>query len=139
MSEEQAVSAATAYGYDDFLEEETEQEERTQQRIRELRKQFLDDPVLVLPLVKMKFSFNPNDVFTLGDDGSVYGTATINDEWGTLTVTRGVLVSWNTASYRISAPGSTDDRDGPGWTLKLNEDWKLLAGDRKGDFKLVQS
>ena len=138
VDEKTAVARAEKYGYDKVLKEEQEKEKKTQELIAKYHRQFFDGPVLVLPLAKMQYSFDPRDVFHI-DEGTVYGTATIIDEWGTLTVTGGALITPDFQSARVEAPKSAGDLSGTGWTLKLNDGWKVVAGKRKGDFTVVKT
>jgi hypothetical protein len=85
------------------------------------RARLVDGPVLRTPTGPLRFTFDPNAVFPLGDDGNVYPTGTFSGAWGSLVVRGGgALVSPDFQSVRV--PLGARDRD---WTLTLNEGWRV--------------
>ena len=110
------------------------------------RARFVAGPVLVLPCSSgVNISFNPSDITPLEPIGSVYGTVYLVDDWGVLDVSSGgALVERNPAgsmqAARVSAPKDAALRPlaGDGWSLTLNAGWKLVPGERTGDWKVVR-
>jgi hypothetical protein len=96
----------------------------------------VDGPRLTLAFRKMNISFNPSNMVALPGKGTVYPTLRVVDEWGVLEVTDGALIDPNWSGATVAAPASAEAREGPGWTLRLNEGWTLEAGERAGDFRL---
>ncbi|MBB4084196.1 hypothetical protein [Brevundimonas lenta] len=102
------------------------------------RSKLVDGPRLVLPLVSMQMAFNPGGVTPLPGAGTVYPTLRVVDAWGVLEVSDGALIDPNYGAVAVAAPSGAEARDGPGWTLTLNPGWRLEAGERAGDFRLVR-
>src|SRR5262249_9514089 len=69
------------------------------------RAQFVDGPILFLPLQKMQFSFDPNTTRQLDGHGTVYPTLQLSDVWGTLKASKGVLLTADFQKAIIKAPG----------------------------------
>lgn len=106
---------------------------------------FVDGPLLVLPFVKMGYTFDFNAITPLGDAGSVYRTVQVSDEWGILDVKDGALITRSAnggmVDVRVPAPKDAAARPiaGEGWTLALKEGWTLVPGARAGDWKVVRA
>jgi hypothetical protein len=117
---------------------ERAREDARQQRLAAFRARFVDRPVLVLPLEKMQFSFDPNETQPLENKGTVYPTMRLSDTWGTLAVSKGALISSDFKKAYVPAPDDAQKRPpkGDGWTLDLNEGWILKPGPRRGDYVL---
>jgi hypothetical protein len=100
----------------------------------------VDGPVLVLPLTKANFQFNPQTLVALDDTGTIYPTLRLTDDWGDLVVERnGALVQ--SGNQRATVPlrsGGDNALRGDGWTLTLKPGWKIAAGARAGDSTLVR-
>jgi hypothetical protein len=95
--------------------------------------------VLVLPLAHPGVSFDPRDVQSFEEHGSVYPHLTVSDDWGTLQVSQGALAGpdWHTVVVSAPAGSLTGHVAGAGWTLDLKPGWTLVAGARKGDFTVA--
>jgi hypothetical protein len=140
-------SAARASQYDgaEVIAFEATREATRQQQLAKYRALLLDGPVLALPVGgSFNYSFNPNNVVPLADDGAVYPTARITDDWGVLTVSDGVLMlraGGRVTKLHVTAPATSDARplQGDGWKLELKEGWALTPGPRSGDFALRKS
>lgn len=102
-------------------------EEEHQKMIGSYISQFTRQPALTIKLSKMSIGFNPNNLFDLGEYGTVYPTAEIKDSWGQLIVSEsGVLMKdWNvinlSADDGLSVKGQVIE--GKGWKIKLNSGW----------------
>jgi hypothetical protein len=99
-----------------------------------------------LPLSKdVQYSFNPNDVMAVDSLNTVYPTMRLVDTWGTLDVSGGAwLVRGSDGSLiraQVPAPQSASGSPitGEGWSLSLNEGWKIVAAERAGDFKVANA
>lgn len=90
---------------------------------------FTQKPVITIPLEKPNFSFNPSNLFLLGDLGTVYPTFTVIDVWGKLIVNSdGCLVkNWNKGIIPITDDIviETDKVETKNWTLMLNEGYTI--------------
>lgn len=122
--------AGQRYGEEAIRREETTIREAHDQQAAQWRAQLVDGPLLRLPLVHMSIEFDPRTVFPLPPQGTVYPHAIIRDDWGTLTVERGVLLAGDWKSATVAGPASAVDgrNQGPGWTLELAADWVLADG-----------
>jgi hypothetical protein len=63
----------------------------------------------------------------------------ITDDWGILEATRGALMKPDWSAVIVCAPSIAAGASlkGDGWTLELKPGWKLVPGNRTGDFILV--
>jgi hypothetical protein len=132
----EAKKRAKDYGGDRLVVEETRREERRQKRIAEYRRRLVDGPVLILPLQIKQISFDPRNLQPMGELGTVYPTLSVKDEWGSLSVTGGALLSDSWSTVQVPAPKDPNacPLKGDGWELDLAEGWVLRPGERKGDF-----
>ncbi len=137
--EDEATRRTKDYNGNALIEAETERENAHQKRIAEYKARLVDGPVLIIPLQNVNVQFNPNNLQSLGDLGTVYPTIRITDLWGILTVTNGALMNSSWTRIYVPAPKNPDVRllAGDGWTLELNAGWKLESAERKGDFILT--
>ena len=122
--------AATRYrGAEVFTAEKRRDDER-QSRLRTLRANLIDGPLLILPLQAFQMTMDPNGLTPLDDRGAVYRSITIRDQWGSIEAKDALLA----ADYKsLIVPANGD-----GWTLTLNEGWRKTAGKRAGDFTLTK-
>jgi hypothetical protein len=140
VSETEATARAGDYDGDEVIAAETKRERVRAESIAKYQMKLVDGPVLVLPVAgDFSYSFNPGNLVTLGDVGTVYPTMRVTDEWGILEVTDGCLLIRDGGSVKrlqVAAPASpqTGSLAGPGWTLQLNAGWSIAPGPRSGDF-----
>jgi hypothetical protein len=114
------------YGEGPLWSEEKARAAKKLELMTALRKKFVEDPVLTIPLQQMQFTFDPNRVQPFGELGTVYPSMEVRDAWGKIVVSGGGLIS---ADYsRLVVPAS-----GEGYELTLNEGWKIIPGAREGD------
>ena len=121
---------------------------REEKRLRDIasaRQRFVDGPVLVLPLTpNVSYSYDPNNVFAIDAANTVYPTLRLVDEWGILEVTDGAWLlrdaSGALTRAQVDAPSSVAVRPlrGKGWSLELNEGWRVIPGQRSGDFRVIK-
>ena len=136
-----ADERARAYGGDELARSEDERERTTRELMAAYRARLIDGAALALPLRQMQMQFNPTDLVALEPHGTVYPNIRIVDVWGILTVSSGgALMGPRFDRVTVSAP--TDPQgavvQGDGWKLELKSGWKIIAGERAGDFILVQ-
>lgn len=119
--------------------EEAEREERRLAREARFRDRFIDGPTLSLPPgSRFGYAFDPNAVVPYADVGTVYLTARVNDEWGSLEVEEGgvLLVRRDGRVVRVVVPAPRDPAARPlagdGWTLELADGWVLDRTDDGG-------
>lgn len=123
-------AAGKRYGYEEIAAEEHEAEHRRAEQARHWTDLLVRGPTLRLPLVKMQVRFDPNTVFPLPPQGTVYPTLEIIDDWGSFKATAGALIEkgWSAAVLPASAQSAVTVK--PGWS------WH--PGKRKGDLILAK-
>ena len=136
--EAKALERANAYHPADVFAGEDKRERERQEAIQKYRAVLLTGPVLELPLAQSSFSFDPNQVVTLGKEGNVYPTATISDAWGTVTAQKGARINTTFTAAYVSAPTSADSLSGDGWNLALKAGWQIVPGEKPGSFKITK-
>ena len=134
----EAATAEDRYGGADIRADEARRTEAARIVSAAWTAKLVEGPRLVLPFQSMQIAFDPNTVTALPPHGSVYPTLRVVDAWGVLEVTDGALIDPNWSGAVVAAPASIEGREGPGWTLQLNPEWRLEAGDQPGDFRLVK-
>jgi hypothetical protein len=69
----------------------------------------------------------------------VYPHLRVTDDWGILDVkSGGALISADWSSVTVPAPAN-GPLGGEGWTIQLNEGYKVVHGLRPGDFTVGKS
>ena len=135
-----AASSAARYGGAELLASEQLRQRQRQERVAELRKRFVDGPVLVIP-GKGGGSFDSRGAVPIPGVGTVYfGSFRFSGDSGTLGAQEGVLVTTDGDIRRVSAPVRRDDTSaaGDGWTFKAAPGWVIRDGPRQGDYEVVR-
>jgi hypothetical protein len=138
-SESEALMRAKRYDGEEVIAAEVRRETTRQMQLAKNRARFLDGPVLMLPLTsKVNYSYNPNNLVTLDDVGTVYPTIRVTDDWGIIEASDGALMigeGGRMKNMRVTAPGTASavPIQGKGWKLELNAGWALVPGEREGD------
>jgi hypothetical protein len=127
------------YGYPSVRAEEHEREARQQERLTEFRKSFVDGPALQFPrTAELYRTFNPSNLVSMGEEGTVYPTGTFQSVWGRLQVDDvGALLAPDNQSVRVVAPSNAESRTGPGWKLELAPGWTIRPA-KPGNFEVVR-
>ncbi|MHC4846798.1 MAG: hypothetical protein ACYTCU_11655 [Planctomycetota bacterium] len=140
----EAHQRASRYDGGTVIAEEDERAATRDAQHRRQRARFVDGPVLVIPLgPDLGYSFNPNAANAFGERGTVFWTARVTDAWGILEVDDGVLLQrdGDGRMARATVPAPSDPAgstiSGDGWTLTLNEGWRVTRGPREGDWVVV--
>ncbi len=133
--EELLVSRGKAYGAPELEQREAERERAAQARLVTLRQRFVEGPVLRLPFEKMRIQFKPGEIVPIDGVGTVYPSGRIVDAWGSLTVSKGVLVDekWKSATVPLPLEAQGNKLSGDGWELELAPGWEQAPGARTGD------
>ena len=85
--------------------DEISRAEQIAQRNAKFEQLFVAGPVLKAPVQAINFSFNPNHVYSFGEQKSVYKGAVITDLWGRFETETYVLVDWANATVIIPIEG----------------------------------
>jgi hypothetical protein len=133
-----AEGAARAYGSVALRAAEVKREAAQKSRIAELRLQFVEGPVLVLPRPKTA-SFLSTGITPIPGEGSVIPSYRTTAEWGTLEAGN-VLLSVDRGTLRVPAPANPDGRvlSGDGWKVELAPGWVVRRGARAGDWEVAR-
>ena len=95
-----------------------------EQDLAQYRELFFDSPHLEIRLEEMNMSFDPRNLIPLDEDeGVVYPTIEMSDNWGILTVVKGgALLRSDRRWVIVSEPLKISDElvTGEGWTIRLN-------------------
>lgn len=120
---EQALSArADRYGGQVVASEERHRSDSLTTRRQDYRARLVEGPVLRSPDGALRFTFDPNAVFPLGEHGNVYPSGTFSGAWGSLEVVRGgALVSADFRTVQVPLGG----RERGDWTLTLSDGWRV--------------
>ena len=137
-----AIESRTAR-YDDgtLRHSEERRDESRQARLAAFKARLVDGPVLLLPLDKSNYQFNPQTLVPLEGVGTVYPTMRLTDTWGSLEVDRdGALIRETGHLASVTAVGADPSgASGSGWRLALNPGWAVQPGERQGDLVVVKT
>jgi len=133
LSDKEVARRADQYNGKAIIGTEKRKEAEHQKLISGYVARFTKQPVLRIKLIKMNINFNPNNLFDLGEYGTVYPTAQIKDVWGQLTVSEnGVLMKdWREITLPVDEgiKNAGQTIEGKGWKLILNPGWKMIKTD----------
>jgi len=119
--------------------EEARDRER-QARVAELRRRFVDGPVLTMPAGGSSTSDTTGNVGIPGVGTVFFHNFTLSARWGRLEANNGVLRSadGSTLSVPVNAPLQGNTLKGDGWTATLNSGWVVRPAARSGSFTIVR-
>jgi hypothetical protein len=138
--EKDASSAAARYRGNELRAAETDRDRKLAARIAELRRRFVDGPVLILPGTGGG-TFDIRGAVAIPGSGTVYfSTYRVAGEWGRVDASNGVLWSLDRTTRTLSGPFRTQGSTliGDGWTVTLSPGWVIRSGPRPSDSKLVR-
>src|SRR5437773_3477233 len=134
-----AVAAARYDGA--TLRTAEEARDRAQQvRVAELRRRFVDGPVLTMPAVGRGTSDTHDSVGIPGAGTVYFHNFTQSGQWGRLEANGGVLRSADgaTLSVPVTVPLEGAALQGDGWRVTLNAGWVVQPAARPGSFTIVR-
>ena len=131
-------AAAVSYGGPEIREREIRRDVEHKARIAELRRRFVEGPILILPRGRGA-SFGSAGITTIPGEGTVYSSYRTKADWGTLEASA-VLVDMDGRKLTVPAPAVVEGKTlkGDGWTLAIADGWVIRSGPRAGDFQLVR-
>jgi len=115
--------------------------DRAQQvRVAELRRRFVDGPVLTMPAAGSGTSDTTGSVGIPGVGTVFFRNFTRSAQWGRLNANNGVLRSADgtTLSVPVTVPLEGTTLQGDGWTATLNSGWVVRPAVRPGSFTIVR-
>ena len=134
-----AVAAARYDGA--TLRTAEEARDRAQQvRVAELRRRFVDGPVLTMPGRGSGTSDTTGSVGIPGVGTVFFRNFTLSAQWGRLNANAGVLRAADgaTLSVPVSGPLEGTTLQGDGWRVTLNAGWVVQPAPQPGSFVIVR-
>ena len=134
-----AVAAARYDGA--TLRTAEEARDRAQQvRVAELRRRFVDGPVLTMPAGGSGTSDTTGSVGIPGVGTVLFRNFTLSAQWGRLNADGGVLRAADGATLSVPATGPLEGTTlrGDGWSATLNSGWVVRPAARPGSFVIVR-
>ena len=127
------------YDGEAIVTEETAREDARRQLLSRYTSEFVEKPHFILKFESMKISFDPRNLVPLGNNGTVYPTIRVTDNWGILNVANGALMSPKWDMITVSMPTKIDGGNisGDGWTLTLDGRYTLVH-DNMGNYRLAR-
>ena len=135
-----AAASASRYGGAEVRAGEEQRERGRQERLAELRRQFVDGPVLVIRGGGGGAS-NSMGAVVIPEVGTVFfGPYSHNSDSGMLRAEKGVLIESSGSVRRVPAPARRDDTTlaGDGWTFTVKPGFVIREGPRRGDYEVVR-
>ena len=133
--------AAAAARYDGAtLRTSEEARDRAQQvRVAELRRRYVDGPVLTMSALGSGTSDSTDSVGIPGV-GTFFRNLTVSAQWGRLVANGGALRSADgtTVSVPVTVPLEGTTLRGDGWSATLNSGWVVRPTARPGSFTIVR-
>jgi hypothetical protein len=130
---------AAAWKYDGpelrVAEERRDEERRV--RLAELRRRFVDGPVLIVPRGRGAV-LNTTGATPIPGQGTVFFEYRVTAEWGSLE-SNGILQAADGRTLRLPLPFVVDGStiQGEGWTVTLAPGWAVRPASRAGDFEVT--
>jgi hypothetical protein len=130
-------AAVQRYGGSELWSAEERRDAERRARVAELRRRFVDGPVLIVPRGRGAV-VNTTGATPIPGEGTVFFEYRVTAEWGTLKST-GILQSED-GTLRLPAPFQSDGAviKGEGWTITPAPGWLVRPGPRTGDFQIVR-
>jgi len=131
-------ATASLYGAAALRTAEVRRDEERKARVAELRRRFVEGPVVILPNGTQN-SFVTNGMTPIPDAGMVYPTFRTSGEWGSAEAEL-ILMSADRTRLILPGPAKIDGRTatGDGWTVRMAVGWSMRRGTRSGDTQLVK-
>jgi hypothetical protein len=134
-----AVAAARYDGA--TLRTAEEARDRAQQvRVAELRRRFVEGPVLTMPAGGRSTSDTTGSVGIPGSGTVLFRNFTLSAQWGRLDANGGVLRAADGTTLSVPVTGRLEGTtlQGEGWSATLNSGWVVRPAARPGSFVIVR-
>jgi hypothetical protein len=134
-----AAGAATRYDGASLRAAEEKRDREQQVIIAELRRRFVDGPVLIVPRAG-RGSINTMGATVIPGAGTVFRAMANKGAWGFFDATDGALVSADGETISLPAPVVVDATTlkGDGWTASVGPGWTVQPGPTTGSFRVVR-
>ena len=134
-----AVAAAARYDGAQLRAAEEQRDREQQVIIAELRRRYVDGPVLVVPRAGSG-SVNTMGATVIPGAGTVFRAMANKGAWGFFDAQGGALVSADGQTISLPAPIVVDATmlKGDGWTATVGPGWTVQPGPQPGSFRVVR-
>ena len=134
-----AVAAAARYDGAQVRAAEEQRDREQQAIIAELRRRYVDGPVLIVPRAGSG-SINNMGATVIPGAGTVFRAMANKGAWGSFDAQGGALVSADEETISLPAPVVVDATTlkGDGWTATVGPGWTVQPGPRAGSFRVVR-
>ncbi len=134
-----AAAAAARYEGASLRAAEEQRDRERQPIIAELRRRYVDGPVLIVPRAGSG-SINNMGATVIPGAGTVFRAMANKSAWGFFDAQGGALVSADGETISLPAPVVVDATTlkGDGWTATVGPGWTVQPGPRPGDYKVVR-
>jgi hypothetical protein len=134
-----AVAAAARYDGAQVRAAEEQRDREQQAIIAELRRRYVDGPVLIVPRAGSG-SVNNMGATVIPGAGTVFRAMANKGAWGFFDAQGGALVSADEETISLPAPVVVDATTlkGDGWTATVGPGWTVQPGPRPGSFRVVR-
>jgi hypothetical protein len=136
-----AATAAAARYEGSALRAKEEARDRAQQvRVTELRRRFVDGPVLTMPAGGSTTSDTTGSVGIPGIGTVLFRNFTLSAQWGRFNADGGVLRAADGTTLSVPVTGRLEGTalKGEGWSATLNPGWTVQPAARAGSFVIVR-
>ncbi|WP_312902686.1 hypothetical protein [Chryseobacterium taichungense] len=123
-----------------IIAQEKSRDEKIQAKIAEYKARFIEKPHFEIIFEKMNISFDPRNILSLEDKGTVYPNVRVTDNWGILEVNKAALISpdWGRISIDIPEKINGSTIEGDGWILKLKGNYKVGKDEKDRNYILIK-
>jgi len=134
-----ATAAAVRYDGASVRAAEERRDREQQAIIAELRRRYVDGPVLVVPRAGSG-SVNNMGATVIPGAGTVFREMANKGAWGFFDARDGALVAADGQTISLPAPVVVDATTlkGEGWTATVGPGWTVQPGPRQGSFRVVR-
>ena len=134
------ANAAARYAGAKLRTAEEARDRAQQVRIAEVRRRFVDGPVLTMPAPGRGTSDTTGSVVIPGAGTVFFHNFTQSGQWGRLEANGGVLRSSDGATLSVPIIGPLEGitLQGDGWSATLNSGWAVRPAVRPGSFTIVR-
>jgi hypothetical protein len=134
-----AAAAATRYDGASLRAAEEQRDREQQAIIAELRRRYVDGPVLVVPRAGSGSVDNMGATVIPGA-GTVFRALSTKGAWGFFDAKNGALISDDGETVSLPAPVVVDaiTLKGDGWTATVGPGWTVQPGPQPGSFRVVR-
>jgi hypothetical protein len=132
--------AAARYDAATLRRAEEARDRARQVRVAELRRRFVDGPVLTMPAVGSRTSDSTGAVGIPGVGTVLFRNFALSAQWGRLNAEGGVLLAADESTLSVPVTGSLEGTTlkGDGWSATLTSGWVVRPAARHGSFTIVR-